>query len=133
MLVEHVYICSEEKVSIGDYMDKKETVLIKVTYLVELTEDEVISNDCILDEITHKIGNDEKLIAKDKTINLKWNGTSSFVLDPNNKNCGRCVNCGAWVTDREKPDAIPELCNGATVNGKLLCDECLPSEHRWAF
>jgi len=114
-------------------MSKKETVLIKVSYLVELTEEEMISEDSVLDKITSKIGEDEKLSVNEKSIELKWNSTSSFVLDESNSNCGRCVNCGGWVTDREKDNAILELCNGARVDGRLLCDECLPSEHRWAF
>lgn len=41
--------------------------------------------------------------------------------------------CGQWTTDREKPDSIVGLSNGATINGRLLCDECLPPKHKWAF
>lgn len=114
-------------------MKKKETVLIKVSYLVEFTEDELISEDGVLSKITSKIGKDEKILIDGKEFGLTWNETSSFVLNPDNSNCGKCANCGGWVTDREKPNHIPELCNGAVVDGKLLCDECLPIDHRWAF
>lgn len=114
-------------------MSKKETVMIKVSYLVELNEEEIVNEERILDKITSEIGNDKEILINGKGYELKWNSTSSFVLDSSESNCGRCANCGGWVTDREKDNAIPELCNGATVDGKLLCDECLPSNHRWAF
>jgi hypothetical protein len=48
-------------------------------------------------------------------------------------NCGHCHNCNCWCTDKEKPNSISQLCNGAVYDGKLLCDECLPKNHRWAF
>lgn len=114
-------------------MEKKETVLIKVSYLVELTENELTREDDVLDKITTKIGKDEKIIVEGKEFDISWNTTSSFMLDTDTSNCGKCANCGAWVTDREKPNHISELCNGAIVDGKLLCDECLPADHRWAF
>lgn len=114
-------------------MCKKETVLIKVSYLVELPEEDINSVDGALDKIMTKAGNDEKVLIDGKTFDLKWIETSSHALDIDNENCGRCANCGGWTTDREKPNYIPELCNGAIVDGKLLCDECLPPDHKWAF
>lgn len=114
-------------------MEKKKTVLIKVAYLVELTEEEINSDGNVLDRLSDLISEDKKLVINQKVIELEWNHTSALILDPNKPNCGKCSKCGQWVTDREKPDAIAELCNGATVDGKLLCDECLPYDHRWAF
>ena len=114
-------------------MSKRETVLIKVAYLVELPEEEINSIDGALDKIMIKVGNDEKIQIDGKNIDLKWIETSSRTLDIDNKNCGRCAKCGEWTTDREKPNFISELDNGATVDGKLLCDECLPPGHIWAF
>jgi hypothetical protein len=114
-------------------MSKKETVLIKVAFLVELSDEEINNVDGLLDKIMTKVGNDETLLVDNKSIDLKWINTSSHTLDVKSENCGRCANCGGWTTDREKPNYIPELCDGATVNGSLLCDECLPSDHRWAF
>ncbi len=58
---------------------------------------------------------------------------SFAALDPTTTNCGRCAQCGAWVTDRERPEPNRGLTNGAVVDGRLLCDEHLPPGHRWAF
>ena len=114
-------------------MEGKKTVLIRVAYLVELPDEEVNVDDGILDKIANRIGEDKNLVIDNKDITLDWNSTSSLMLDSGNFNCGRCSKCGQWVTDKEKPDAVEGLCNGATVDGKLLCDDCLPSDHRWAF
>ncbi len=54
-------------------------------------------------------------------------------LDPGSTNCGRCEECGTWVTDRDRPEPQTALTNGARVSGRLLCDEHLPPGHRWAF
>ena len=83
----------------------KKTVLIKVSYSVNLT-----------------------LANKKKTL-LNWESTSSLVLEPGKMNCGLCAHCGCWTTDIEKADPVNELCSGATIGGKLLCEECLPSDH----
>lgn len=114
-------------------MGKNNTVLIKVSYLVELNNEDLTNEEDILDKITSKVGRNEQFHINGKNIELKWNNTSSFILDEINSNCGRCSNCGGWVTDREKDNAIPELCNGVRVNGKLLCDECLHHKHKLAF
>lgn len=114
-------------------MEKKETVLINVSYLVELNEEELMGDNSTIDKITSKIAQDEQISINEKNIELRWQSTSTYILDPSKSNCGKCTNCGAWVTDMEKSNPIPELVNGATVDGNLLCDECLPSEHRWAF
>jgi len=114
-------------------MEGKKTVLIRVAYLVELPEEDINSDDGVLDRLTSLIGEDKNLVVNQKEIEVKWNSTSSLILEPDELNCDKCSNCGQWVTDREKPKAITELCNGATVDGKLLCDDCLPSDHRWAF
>ncbi|NMC56150.1 MAG: hypothetical protein GYA50_02870 [Eubacteriaceae bacterium] len=114
-------------------MSKKETTLIKVTYIVELSNNEATSSDDMLDYITSKLCNDKKVKINDKEIKLKWNSTTSLILDPKYNNCGKCVNCGAWTTDCEKIDPISVLKNGAVVDEKLLCNECLPENHPWAF
>lgn len=74
-----------------------------------------------------------QLEAAIKTMPAEWQSTRFLTLDPSTNNCGQCTECQSWVTDRELPDAIAGLCNGACVNGRLLCDEHLPNDHRWAF
>jgi len=114
-------------------MENKKTLLIRVSFLVELPEEEINSDDGILDKITNEISDSKTLLIEDKDISLEWNSTSSLVLDSERLNCGKCSNCGQWTTDKEKNESIEGLFNGATIDDKLFCDECLPSEHRWAF
>ncbi|MMZ69382.1 hypothetical protein D1872_322140 [compost metagenome] len=80
--------------------------------------------------ISRAIGKDITWSANRK---MKWESISTTVLDTTKMNCGRCNNCKSWVTNREEANPISELSNGAVVNGELLCDECLPEDHRWAF
>lgn len=62
-----------------------------------------------------------------------WQSASELYLDSESMNCGKCAKYQGWTTDKEKPNWIEGLCSGATVDGELLCDECLPKGHRWAF
>ncbi len=107
----------------------KKTMLISVAYLVEIEENKEDQSEFI----TNQLSNDKAMEFGNKQLLLKWNETSSRVLDADIMNCGTCENCGCWVTDREKDEPIFGLDDGATYNGKLLCDECLPPNHRWAF
>lgn len=111
------------------------TVLINISYLIEV-EDELLLG-------TDKAQQFNKLVFEklskynrrkiDATHVATWNRSSFSVLDSSRMNCDRCSKCGGWTTDREKPSFIESLSNGATVDDKLLCDECLPKDHRWAF
>lgn len=114
-------------------MEEKKKVLLKVAYLIELPEEEVNNDNGLLDKIIGRIGEDKNLIIDKNEIEVKWNSTTSMILESDELNCGKCINCGQWTTDRDSPDAIKGLCNGARIDGKLFCDECLPSDHRWAF
>jgi len=114
-------------------MNNKKTVLIRVAYLVELSEEDINNDEGMLNKITDELDESKKICIDDVDISLEWNYTSSLVLDSKSLNCGKCSNCGQWTTDREKPNSVVGVCNGATVDGKLLCDECLPPNHRWAF
>lgn len=105
----------------------KKTYLVKVAYLIDLTEDEYRALD---HTVMHSVTDE---IILNEQHRLTWESSSTIMLDPTTMNCGRCSNCNAWATDREKPNHIDELNNGATVEGQLLCDECLPEDHRWAF
>ncbi len=105
----------------------KKTYLVNIAYLIDLTEEEYQE---IGDKLICSVENE---IILNDNHKLKWESSSSIMLNPLTMNCGRCSNCHGWVTDREKPNSIDELNNGATVEGRLLCDECLPEDHRWAF
>ncbi len=61
--------------------------------------------------------------------------STSFTYLDETPGCGRCESCKRWTCDAE---GMPEtsqigICRGAKVDGKLLCDECLPTEHPYAF
>lgn len=114
-------------------MKDKKAVLITVAYLVELPELESNLDDRVLDIITNRLSESQLLEIEGRETLLQWKSSSSLVLDSETLNCDKCSNCGQWTTDREKSDAIEGISNGATVNGKLICDECLPSDHKWTF
>jgi len=111
------------------------TVLFTVSYLIEI-EDDLLKgtekaedfNNLIFEKLSK---NQRKKI--DETHTAKWNHSSLIVLDSDNFNCGKCNKCGSWTTDKEKENSIDGLSNGATVDRVLLCDECLPRNHKWSF
>ena len=55
--------------------------------------------------------------------------SSEFIDMDQNDNCGMCAECGNWTSDYGKENCIQELSNGAIVDGKWLCDLCLPKDH----
>lgn len=112
-------------------MEEKKTVLITVSYLIDLPGDEIKNDDRLIDRISNDLC---KGIASEHTGSiLEWGQTATRILDPSTMNCGRCASCGAWTSDQEKENPINSLQVGATVDGKLLCDECLPKGHPLAF
>lgn len=111
---------------------KKQT-LVRVSYLLEIDEDllkddEKSRNFQLL--LSQKLSKDVDI---DDSHTAEWNMETLLVLDPLKMNCGKCVKCGIWTTDKECVNYIDGLANGAVVNNELLCDDCLPKGHRWAF
>ncbi len=113
-------------------MSKNKTVLISVNVLAEVPV-EVISNGDFNDFDNLEKALSEAIESVEAPFELSWESTHSMVLDTSSMNCGRCESCGCWVSDRETDDPISQLNIAATFNGKLLCDECLPHDHRLAF
>lgn len=108
------------------------TVLLDLSVLVDIDEAELARETGeSFGEITRI--SDRLIAAVNNLIPGGWQSLRQHVLDPGRVNCGRCVECDRWVTDRDKPDHLPGLCNGATHEGRLLCDDHLPPDHRWAF
>ncbi len=89
------------------------------------TDDEIETR--IVDAIAAAFGTQSEM-------QVEWLSTSSMSLD-GAPGCGRCTSCNQWVYDVEiaSEDTPTGLCRGATVNGLLLCDECLPKDHPVAF
>ena len=99
--------------------------------MVELPSEVLEQESCVLDNLElalSKVPN-----GLDDALQVKWESSQSFILDENSINCGKCQKCGRWVTDKDAPNPIRQLCIGALFKGELLCDECLPQDHRWAF
>lgn len=113
-------------------MKKYKTVLINLSVLVEVPE-KILEQDEFneLDKLENTLSDSIESIKT--PYKLSWESTRSLVLDPKNMNCGRCESCDCWVSDREAPEFVPNLNIGTKYNGKLLCDECLPKDHKWAF
>ena len=113
------------------------TVLFRISYLMDV-EDHLLGGSASQETEAFLDAMDKALpvngtITIDANHTANWNSSSSWVLDPVRMNCGKCARCGAWVTDRKKPDPVAGLTNGAYVGGELLCGEHLPKGHRWAF
>ncbi len=111
---------------------KKRSVLLKMNFIYEIDNEELNSDELTqFDKLTYEMEDTcEKIGTK---YNLKWESSSTIALNHKEINCGKCETCGSWVTDCEAPNRISELNHGARVDGKLLCNECLPKGHRWAF
>lgn len=105
----------------------KRSLLVNISVIVEVEETELTDDDEALQQVTARL-----IEAVEAVVPDGWESAREIVLDAN-VNCGRCAACDGWVTDRERPEPIDGLCNGAVHDGRLLCDEHLPPDHRWAF
>lgn len=125
------YCCvNREEMKEDDYM--KLTYIYESAYLIEW-EHGIFSQEDRADldkETLEAISSDITLKNGQK---LNWISTHIRLLDPDRMNCGRCKICGRWTTDKNMEDPIPSLRDGARVNNRLLCYECLPRAHRWIF
>lgn len=111
----------------------KKTVLINASFLVEVDETEVRKDFGMIDQVTNELCQDQTIKIGTSEVSVEWESSSTVVLDSVSMNCGQCSTCGRWTTDREKSDPLLQLCNGASYEGELLCDDCLPEDHRWSF
>ena len=113
-------------------MNKKNTVLVSVNYLVEVSDDVLEDHGFSeLEKLENKLADLSESVETE--LNIEWTSTHSLVLDPAIMNCGKCVNCGCWVSDKNSSEFINELSIGTIYKGKLLCDVCLPKNHELAF
>ena len=55
------------------------------------------------------------------------------ICELSSKTCGKCAQCGAWVSDKSKPDHIPGFSDGCFTSFGWLCDICLPMNHPKQF
>ncbi|WAS93900.1 helix-turn-helix domain-containing protein [Nannocystis punicea] len=67
---------------------------------------------------------------------IGWVSTRSGLLEEDpDRNCGRCCECGGWVTDRERSGAFAALAHGIFEHGRWICRDHLPNHHPrgWHF
>ncbi len=113
-------------------MKKHKTVLINLSVLAEVPEEILEQTEFNeFDKLENTLS--DSISDLKSPFKLSWESTQSFVLDPHDMNCGKCEKCHCWVSDKERPNVISGLNIGAKHKGKLLCDECLPKDHKWAF
>jgi hypothetical protein len=112
-------------------MKEKKAFLITLTVVVEVddTPEDGMSE---LDRLQNRLID---VVAEVSGLHppLGWQTSWTTELDPLTTNCGQCTVCKSWVTDRESPEPIEGLDNGARVEGQLLCSEHLPPGHPYAF
>ena len=113
----------------------KKSVFLQIGVLIEVDEKELEKDYSYIDEVSWEIedGINKVLDIKEEDSEFGWRSTSIIVLNETELNCGKCANCGTWTSDAAKENYISALGTGATVNGKLLCDDCLPKQHPYAF
>lgn len=102
--------------------------LCTATYLYEVPEDLKYEDE---DEIYRKSTFIERPFVSGEDT-FEWISSVLGFFDTEEDNIGICDNCGSWTANREAGLAPLGICNGAIVDGKLLCDQCLPKGHRWA-
>lgn len=109
----------------------KKTVLLRLSFLAEVDKAEWDKDFNDLEKLEFELI--EKCEELGKEFNLEWESSRPLELDEKEINCGRCEECGRWVSDVEKPDTISELNIGTFFEGRLLCDDHLPKDHEYAF
>lgn len=57
-------------------------------------------------EIIYSIDN---TLNYDEDSHFGWTFLTSIPLDENELNCGRCVKCGGWVSDKKNQDLFVNL------------------------
>lgn len=113
-------------------MKKYKTVLVNLSIHVEVPENNLEAEEFNeFDKFENSLS--DSIESIDSPYKISWESSRSLVLEPEFMNCGKCEECGCWVSDVESPKSISGLNIGAIHNGKLLCDECLPKDHKLAF
>ena len=108
--------------------DQERCDLRLAVWIQELTGS-VKERDAVLDEAVRQAWR----VWPPTADKLGWHGARVIKLEPAERACGQCAQCGGWVTNSEKPDPMPKPCNGAISEGRLLCDEHVPPGHPSAF
>jgi hypothetical protein len=112
---------------------RKGTVMLLLTVLVEGTTTVSETAQYALLEVNNRLVTAITEVVGKVSGQIGWVKTDLTQLDDPRVNAGHCAVCGYWVTDRDQPDPLVGLPNGATVDGRLLCERHLPPEHPWSL
>ena len=83
----------------------------------------------------------EDLVKLLKKHGFEYQGAETWLLGMQKYSVFKCQECGHYMVDRNKNPAGIEsasehdavIYNGAAIEGKYLCEQCLPRGHRWSF
>ena len=81
-----------------------------------------------------------QLIELLKKHGYQYQRAETYFLNTNKYSITNCQRCGHYMVDREANPAGIEnpveheiiINDGALLEGKFLCEQCLPSGHRWS-
>ncbi|EDN71057.1 hypothetical protein BGP_1254 [Beggiatoa sp. PS] len=108
--------------------------ITKFTYLASVSE-ESIKNDDTYEKIVDEIAKAIEPLAK--KYGLERESIETLFINQQKFSIGRCEKCQTWTMDRianpVKDEGEEPIRDGATHDGKLLCYQCLPKNHRWAW
>lgn len=97
--------------------------IIKFTAIATDIEDTEINSK--VEKISDQI---DKLLNSNKDVDISLLITG-FEKIHHESNAGRCVKCGTWVTDYDKPYRIPCTTDGVEVDGKWFCEVCISKDN----
>lgn len=108
----------------------------KLNFFAEVSEEEV-NSDKHLEKVADFTSELKKLLSKYK---LEYDSVETTFLNKRKYSIVKCEQCNHLMNDRvENPVKadIEELVadiifDGAKYQGKYLCEDCLPVDHRWS-
>ena len=98
-------------------------VLLTTSLVVDVPKDEDGSSDhmeSICDRLRDIVAfafKDDPSVSAVGTIGYDW-------FSDDSTNVAKCIDCGDWVTNREKPNALQGLPTATIVDGNVICDQC---------
>ena len=118
-------------------MAKTESVLISASVVVTaptneaLPDGEVIDNvlEAFCDAVAERLRasvpalEGEPWFEEDQGVTFHYLSAEGHHAE---ENAGHCAKCGGWTSDYDAPGFLDLLMIGKTIEGKLICDQCIP-------
>ncbi len=99
-------------------------------------QESILTETCFVVEKSRESSDNRNIEFENQLINV----IKSFLLDKNamyistryellnGDNFGKCFECGSWCSNPEEPDYIHGLSIGKIIDGRWLCDICMPED-----